>query len=141
MEQQADCISRFQFEFGTCELYKGLSEEYPYTAVLTESDKTISRIDYRTKPSQYMIEDDYLTIMADEMIEKREKEIADTIQANPQIEKEADRLAAMGFDKERRLFSLAAMNVKVGFDGISHEGKVERSEKEVQNFDIEDIER
>lgn len=75
MSENLDLIKTYKIDTNTAFIYKNENNsDYPYHV---EMDNV--KMDFFSEPSKGMIEEKYITILADEMIEKREKEITDNI--------------------------------------------------------------
>lgn len=126
MSENLDLIKTYKIDTNTAFIYKNENNsDYPYHV---EMDNV--KMDFFSEPSKGMIEEKYITILADEMIEKREKEITDNINNIQNADKKIKDLLDLGFSKERALMSVALTNQKVQFNGVSHE---------VQYTDVEEI--
>lgn len=106
MSENLDLIKTYKIDTNTAFIYKNENNsDYPYHV---EMDNV--KMDFFSEPSKGMIEEKYITILADEMIEKREKEITDNINNIQNADKKIKDLLDLGFSKERALMSVALTN-------------------------------
>lgn len=134
MNENLDLIKTYKIDTDIAFIYKNENNsDYPYHV---EMDNV--KMDFFSEPSKGMIEEKYITILADEMIEKREKEITDNINSIQNADKKIKDLLDLGFSKERALMSVALTNQKVQFNGVSHEGQYTDVEEISNENELED---
>lgn len=128
-----ELIKTFKIDGETTNIYKNNNNiDFPYHVEIGNK-----KIDFPYKPSKEMIEEKYITILADEMIEQREKEITNNINNINNANKKIQDLLDLGFTKERALMTVALTNQTVNFNGVSHEGQY----TDVENVKEDEYER
>lgn len=130
--ENKELIKTYKIDGETANIYKNEDNtEFPYRAEIGKV-----KMDFFLEPSKGMVEETYITILADEMIEKREQEISNNINSIVNVDKKIQDLLDLGFSKERALMSVALTNQKVQFNGVSHEGQY----TDVENAKEDDFE-